>query len=197
MTQYHDYIIDLPGRCLDIFEYFEPEAKKQDKEVTLLLMAATSAFVIPLERIKSKELYSDSKEVFPSFDEELKKKWSESPLSRCPEEWPLGFTEDWDGGPNSWPPPTTGVGNEDVSEVLRIIRNALAHGNLHTDGNLADGNYIHLLRLHSEEHHEYYWNKVIGYKYLDIPVSDFRQFLFNWLALLDKFNIQPKTQAGI
>ena len=56
--------------------------------------------------------------------------------------------------------------------MLRIIRNALAHGNLHTDGNPTDGNHIHLLRLHSEEHHECYWNKVIGYKYPDIPVSN-------------------------
>ena len=81
--------------------------------------------------------------------------------------------------------------------MLRIIRNALAHGNLHTDGNPTDGNHIHLLRLHSEEHHECYWNKVIGYKYPDIPVSNFRQFLLDWLNLLRIFDIQPKTQEGI
>ena len=194
MTQHHDYIIDLPERCIGILEYLWPAAKEQSREVTLLLMAATSAFVIPFERIKRKDLYPDSNEVFPSFDEELRKKWNESPLSRCTEEWPLGDVSDWGGGPNSWPPPTTRAGNEDVEEVLRIIRNALAHGNLHTDGNHTDGNHIHSLRLHSEKREE---RKIIGYRYLDISVSDFRQFLFNWLTLLRTFHIQPKTQEDI
>ena len=190
---YHDYISDLSGRCLGIFESFEQAAKEQKKEVTLLLMAATSAFVIPLERIRSKDLYSDSKEIAPSFDEELKKKWNDSPLFKGIEEWPLGYVKksDWDEGPHSWSPPTTRVGDRDVEEVLSIIRNALAHGNLHTGGNLTAGDHIDLLRLHSEKRN--HKKKVIGWRYLDICVSDFRQFLFNWIALLRTFEIQPES----
>ena len=49
MTAYRDYIVDLPGRCIDILEHFESDAKTQDREMTLLLMAASSAFLIPRE----------------------------------------------------------------------------------------------------------------------------------------------------
>ena len=68
-------------------------------------MAATSAFVIPLERIKSKEVYSDSKEVFPIFDEELKKSGAKA---HCPDVQKSG----------DWGLPKTGVVDQTLSRLL-------------------------------------------------------------------------------
>ncbi len=196
MTAYRDYIVDLPGRCIDILEHFESDAKTQDREVTLLLMAASSAFLIPRERTQSRHPDSDSaffeEELLGFKKEELNTTWSKSLLFRDTGEWLSGFTKHFGNGPSSWESPTISVRKKDVSEVLAIIRNALAHGNLFTDGNPSTGDPpIQSLRLYSEKRKkkkcetcEQPVGPVSGYKYLDIPVNGFRQFLLNWYNLL-------------
>ena len=86
MTAYRDYIVDLPGRCIDILEHFESDAKTQDREMTLLLMAASSAFLIPRERTQSRHPDSDSaffeEELLGFKKEELNTTWSKSLLFR-------------------------------------------------------------------------------------------------------------------
>ena len=90
-------------------------------------------------------------------------------------------------GPSSWRARWhRNAGERNVSEVLAIIRHALAHGNLYTQGDP-----IELLRLYSRKYERETCEKcgkpvspLIGYRYLDIPVCGFKQFLFNWLELL-------------
>lgn len=205
MTAYHNYYCDFPGRCIDILKHFEPEAKERGKEegqggeVTLLLMAASSAFLIPYERMQSNHPSSDSEQRSLSFNEALNTKWRRSLLSRDTEDtekWRYGFTEAFNGGPTSWPSTDESVGKKDVSEVLAIIRNALAHGNLFADGDPSTrDSQIQSLRLYSKKReNQRYENcnqsvgSVTGYKYLDIPVCGFKQFLSNWVGLLPTLN---------
>ena len=196
MTAYHDYYDDFPGRCIELLKHFEPEAKERGKEkgqggeVTLLLMAASSAFPIPYEQMLRNPQ--------SNFNKERNKKWSNSLLSEGMEEWLLGFIEAKDFGdePNSWPSATVRVGEKNVSEVLAVIRNALAHGNLFADGNPStEDSQIRSLRLYSEKRESEKCERcrqpvysVTGYKYLDIPVCGFKQFLSNWVTLLPTLN---------
>ena len=202
MTAYHNYYCDFPGRCIDILKHFEPEAKERGKEegqggeVTLLLMAASSAFLIPYERMQSNHPSSDSEKRSSSFDAALNTRWCKSLLSRDIGEWLYGSTKALDIEPASWPSPDESAGEKNVSEVLAIIRNALAHGNLFADGDpLTGDSQIQSLRLYSKkrenqrcENCNQSVGSVTGYKYLDIPVCGFKQFLFNWVGLLPTLN---------
>ena len=196
MAQYENYLDDLAERCICILQDFWPEAEKQKKEVTLLLMVATSAFVIPRERTLSGHSDSDAaffeEDLSGSKKRELDTTWSKSSLFKDTGAWKYEFTKEFGEGPSSWPAADMNAEKKNVSEVLAIIRNALAHGNLYTVGDP-----IRFLRLYSgkrEKKCEKCKQPVgppSGYRYLDIPVCGFKQFLFNWLDLLRPSDNQP------
>lgn len=195
MTAYRDYIVDFPKRCLNILDHFEPQAKKRDQEVTLMLMVASSAFLIPQERLNkdhpSQDLVQFEK-TLPRFMKELKTKWGKSSLSRNVAEWQYGFTDDIGNGPDAWPAPNAKASEKDVSEVLGIIRNALAHGNLFTEGNSIDTVTFYSKKYETRKKCKECQQDVsdmIGYKFLKIPTASFRQFLYNWFALLGTIDI--------
>lgn len=195
MTAYRDYIVDFPGRCLDILKHIEPHAKKRDREVTLMLMVASSAFLIPRERLEKAHPSQDSVrfgKTLSRFKEALNARWSKSSLPKDVSEWLYGLINNFGNGPDAWPAPEAKVGEKNVLEVLAIIRNALAHGNLFTEGNP-----IHTLVFYSEKREkrekcekcEQNVFVVTGYKFLKVPIADFKQFLFNWFDLLDTIDI--------
>lgn len=153
-------------------------------------MVASSAFLIPRERLEKAHPSQDSVrfgKTLSRFNKELKVRWGESSLSKDVSEWGYGFTEDPGNGPDAWPAPDAKASEKSVSEVLAIIRNALAPGNLFTEGNS-----IHTLMFYSEKRErrgkcekcKQNVSDMIGYKFLKVPVADFRQFLFNWFDLL-------------
>lgn len=51
MSMYKDFVKDYPARCIDVLDKFYKEAKNEDREVTLLLMAAAGSLVMPYERL--------------------------------------------------------------------------------------------------------------------------------------------------
>lgn len=181
MSAFHDYIVDFPKRGLDILKHFEPHAKRMDREVTLMLMVASSSFLVPRERLEIPHPSQDSTR-FAKFRKELNKRWDESPLFKNLSEWLHGTVKNFGNGPDAWPTPTEKVCEKNVEHILGIIRNALAHGNLFTEGSP-----IHTLTFYSAKRKmlkncQY---EVIGYRFLKIPVDDFKQFLLNWFDLLN------------
>lgn len=194
MSAFRDFIIDFPSRCLDVLMKFEPEAKLRDREVTLLLMAASSAFVVPYERLSHYHPIQDYK-VFKAVDDNINKMLGK-PFKKSafapdnPNSWLHGGIDDFGSGPDSWP---TGkpVDKEPLSYVLAIIRNALGHGNLYTEGNP-----IKLLLFFSEKREKVGDNYVLlGYKFLKVPVKEFRQLLFRWVSELSKPGAAPYRQV--
>ena len=197
MAQYENYRDKLAGRCLGILESFEQEAEKQKKEVTLLLMVATSAFVITRGRTLHDHPGSDSaffeEDLSGSKKGELNTTWGKSSLSKDTGGWKYGFTKEFGKEASCWPSADMNAEENNVSEVLAIIRNALAHGNLYTVDDP-----IQFLRLYSKKPGKETCEKCerpvgppIGYRYLDIPVRGFKQFLSNWLKLLRPSDNQP------
>ena len=51
MAMYRDFVHDYPGRCIDVLKKYLHQAISEDREVTLLLMAAAGGFVMPYERL--------------------------------------------------------------------------------------------------------------------------------------------------
>lgn len=192
MSAYRDYIIDFPSRCLNILNNYEPDARNNDLEVTLMLMAATSAFVIPMERLDKKHLSQDFiklREHISKYHKELGKHWDKSSLSKDMNGWRYGLTKNFGNGPDGCHT-FDDVNERTVSEILSIIRNALAHGNLYTKGNP-----IKYLVFYSEKRGELLSNceyEILGYRHLHVPVSNLRQFLLNWFDLLDSMNLSNR-----
>jgi hypothetical protein len=136
VTDYNDFIHDFPARCQDVLEFAYSPAKVRDREVTLLIMTAAAAFLVPFERLRagtSIEHSAQDRRLYPELARHL-----DSALGR-----PFLQSPFHDGDPGSW---SVGkIDNPEVStkfepltkqtpaaQVLAIIRNALAHGNLFT-----------------------------------------------------------------
>lgn len=146
MSDYHCFVDDFPRRCCGLLNAFFKQATIRDREVTLLLMACSSGIVIPLERlgegksIKQPEL---DRNRFARAAEHLDGQLSDqighsASFGEALMSWRGGQLNSAVGTPDTWPeldnlralkPSTT------VEEIVRILRNSLAHGNIFTRAN--------------------------------------------------------------
>jgi hypothetical protein len=183
MSAYSDFIVDFPTRCLELLQYFEPQAKARDREVTLLLMAASSAFIIPYERLNKLHPTRDFiefKTISESINNILGTPFKNSNFSPIrPNNWKFGTFHEFGNGPDSWQI-TEPAEEKPLSYILGIIRNSLAHGNLYTSGNPIS------FLIFFCENRKYIEDKPIfdGYKCLKVPVHGFREFLLWWFESL-------------
>jgi hypothetical protein len=194
MTDYTDFIRDFPARCGDVLKLAYCPARAQDREVTLLIMTAAAALLVPFERLRpgmAVEHLGADRRTYPDLanqlDAALKQPFLKSPFRR--------------GGPGSWSVgkidhPEASVSREPLtmqtpaSQVLATIRNALAHGNLFTIGG-ADAS-IEVLRFFSEDRRD---GKLAGYRYLHVSPADFHSFLCRWFLFLKAKSIPPIVVA--
>jgi len=191
MTDYSDQIRDFPTRCGEVLDLFYDQAQAKDREVTLLIMTAAAAFLVPFERLRpgmSTKHPAQDRERFPELARHL-----DSVLG-----WPFLGSPFHDAGSASWsvgkmPRPKRVEFKQltketQANQLLAIIRNALAHGNLWTI--TGTGSDIEALIFWAEDKKD---EKVIGYKYVHVSPTDFRDFLVKWLAFLK----MEKLPAGI
>ena len=187
MSNFLDFTYDFPRRCIDVLQLAEKPAHEGGREVTLLLMTACTAFLVAFEH-----LHFDKGQA-PSFrdphigssrqqlKEVLDKSFLGSPfwLSHNPSSWAYGEI-----APGTW---RDQVGSDfsnrrpvtkdrKVTSVLRIIRNALGHGNLATIGS----EKIEHLVLGSTV-----TEGSQKFQYLCVTPQDFRVFLGNWFSFLE------------
>src|SRR5687768_3967400 len=73
MSIYKDFVQDFPRRCHDVLKAFGSESKKQDRDVTLLLMVATAGFVMPYERLGEGEAIKQPPLDRPLFREAMER----------------------------------------------------------------------------------------------------------------------------
>jgi hypothetical protein len=54
MSLYENFIRDFPNRCAEIFSDFYDDSEKLNggREITLMLMTASSGFVVPYEQLR-------------------------------------------------------------------------------------------------------------------------------------------------
>lgn len=146
MSNYRDFVQDFPTRCRDVLLAFSECAGQQDREVTLLLMATTAGFIMPYERLSEGDTIKQptlDRSRFAQASKELKgllaKTIRESGLFDGPQEsWRGGPLQSASGMPDEWPEcrePQSLSPDTLVADVVRPLRNALAHGNVFTRGN--------------------------------------------------------------
>jgi hypothetical protein len=184
MTIYTDFIKDFPARCGEVLGLAYDSAKDNDREVTLLIMTATAAFLLPFERLRGGMLVEHQardRERFPKLakhlDSALGKHFLKSPFYDAHSgPWSMGTARSMNPAFDlvlAPLPSKTAAG-----EILALIRNALAHGNLWTRPN-GNGSQIDGLVFWSED------KKIPGqYKYVCTSPNGFHGLLVKWLGFL-------------
>lgn len=148
MSEYADFVSDFPRRCIELLNSGEASSSAKGREVTLLLMVASTSLVIPFERLRldtdhsshpfgENKIYSQSSEALSSL---LERPFVGSAIGPSSDNtWKIADpVYDVSGDPSDWLRDCSikPVGSKkQVRSILKLLRNALAHGNIKTRGN--------------------------------------------------------------
>jgi hypothetical protein len=201
MSSYRNFVADFPKRCQSLLEEFYHDAVKRDREVTLLLAVATTAIIIPFERLR---LPNDQHDEHPSND---RKQYDEAAIE-------LDAVIDqsfltcglWDDESRSWgfrkkvypkekPIDDWLATHEKVNpiskdktarSILKHLRNALAHGNIFTLTRPREIAKLIFLSKPYEDTESVNW--------IEVAPDDFYTFLDNWCNFLDSLQLNQKVE---
>ena len=191
MSAYKNYVQDFPSRCRDILKMATKQVHVKQREVTLTLMVASAALVVPYERLNNHAFIRDNKE-FPDaakkLESLLKKPFLEFIKLPIEDEssnssWSYGNLPDLNGGPDTWghkcekcPIEQT----EQTKTIIKVIRNALAHGNIYTTGDPIKS--IIFIQRNFEKDNFY---RTIDYSFVLVTPDSFLKFLECWFDFID------------
>ena len=205
----HRFATEYPERCLALLDASEPIARQKKLLASFALLAAASVLVIPYERLRTKA----------TFERERGSSLSSALRDLRKVSWPLALF--WNGqDPGDWrfsrvvgrPDDVAGWRNEDgqpsvssdanrivrktADDVLRVLRNALAHGNvvyLNKDGDEQPGTPVARLAFLSR-YEETAAQKAGSNTYRLVTVSDeaFLSFLRCWATWLTTFPLDSR-----
>jgi hypothetical protein len=201
MSEYRNFIEDFPRRCRDILDLIEGPAERKGREVTLMLMVASAAFVMPYERLRVHEdgpHPSSDRSRFPRAAERfqvlLKRDFVASELWSPPDgSWFTGHLASVQRDPSEWPelqsPDLLGPGIR-AGTVLSTIRNALAHAGVYTLGNP-----IKMLTFVCDLD-ENRRTTSRRYRFVQVPPSGFRLLLERWFDFTDSLHVPQSELSG-
>lgn len=192
MAEYKNFVQDFPSRCMDLLESFEQQAQAKDREVTLTLLVASAGFVIPFERLKlpgKLEHPVQDRENYPRHSKALEQlmankfRGSELHPTERSTNWQAGKLKSVRGSPNTWPELWENkILSEEktVSNVLKSIRNALAHANIFTIGDPIDKIIFVSVNTNLAG------NEITGYSFVSTSPEDFSYFLKAWFTFIGR-----------
>lgn len=202
MSEYANFVSDFPSRCRDVLEQAENKAILTGREVTLAIAIASCGLVIPMERLKSRKRGAPHpsgdldryKSQADSLDTLMSEKFVGSALQKA-------NLHSWHGGtlgivsplndPDQWRALTNKKrldGDKSVSDVMGVLRNALAHGNIFTLGSPEIRDLVFLSEVRDSK------KKVVDYNFVTTSPSDFTMFLRAWFDFIDTCNIEQISQ---
>jgi hypothetical protein len=203
MSNYRDLSIDFPQRCLEVLELADEAATAAGREVTLLYMTLSAALLVPLERLgeprhpsKEREMLGDAASALAS---ELGKPFLKSafaePAGSNESGWGIGTLKPDDERVRGWPEhhvPTNPLEGQPAGQILRGIRNSLAHGNSY-----AVGDPIEALVFMSEIRSKDCQRQLEGYRLLRASPQDLRWLLQRWCEFLRQHHIRQPEAAKL
>jgi hypothetical protein len=189
---------EYPGRCLQLIDALEDYARSERLLGSFSVLAASAVLTIPFERASAKHfMFRDKDDRLSAAMSGLSKlKFAAAPFwdKEGPGEWRHVHIVEGANDSNAW----VGVNGihpfdakaqdtihkKSASEVLRAIRNALAHGNviyLDADGREREGAELHYLAFLSryEEGAEAQANAET-YRLIATTEDDFLRFIKLW-----------------
>jgi hypothetical protein len=196
--------VEYPQRCLQLLDAMEWQARDKDLLTSFVLMVAASILVIPFERLRKGHPFKHDRGT--SLSEAIttleKERWSGATFwgGKDPGNWRLSRIM---GDPNnvarwvdaegrrSFSPEANDIDRRKAGQVLRALRNALAHGNvvyLNEAGQEAAGTpakYLAFLSRYEEEEEQR--AKAQTYRLIAVTDEDFLAFLRQWSLWLASF----------
>ena len=147
MTAYANFVSDFPNRCRKVLTFYDSSSRKNGHDVTFLLGIATTGVCVPYDRLKqpspvfgphpsgNRDQFDDAAKKFDGLCSSF---FLQSPLSSpLTSSWKFGSLFSTKGDPDSWKElqnATSVSEKETCKDLLEVIRNALAHGNIWTMG---------------------------------------------------------------
>jgi hypothetical protein len=203
------FAVEYPLRCLELLNMLEPQARRAHLVGSFSLLVGAAAFVIPYERLQrrhplklaeSEGGLSASLARFDSKKSDLfltatawrgvpLGEWRFSRIMKFPE-----YTSRWEDEDGSHPMSTdakNSIETRRVGEVLRVLRNALAHGNvvyLDESGFETRGKHVQSLGFLSR-YEESAESRAVSetYRLVVTTEENFLQFLKVWVVWLATF----------
>lgn len=181
-------------------------AEGKDLDVTLLLTIATSAFVIPYERLSSSNtdhIADDRTEVTVAALQELERRsfgeWVNGSSWRTrfevPREEIKGGTADTWAARRSTHAIASSV---HVGRILKIARNALAHGSIFIQAAALNkpGAIVSLVFVseHWAQNSKGKWERTGTYNMVICSPTDFEQMLRTWISFLEELRLPLDSQ---
>lgn len=193
------FATEYPERCLHLLDAFEPIARDRDLFGTFSVMLASSILLVPWERANNKHPLRQERDggLEASLKELEKRRWHEADFwqGAAPGEWRfsriMGDPNDvqhWrnEVGKPSFSDEANTIGKRRVGEVFRVLRNALAHGNivyLDRHGHEAAGHRVeHIGFLSRYEEDEDARARAETYRLVTVRETDFLPFVRCWAS---------------
>jgi hypothetical protein len=150
--EYKDYITCFANRSKKVLDKFSVCDPDNELNVTALLSVATSAFMIPFERLNTEHPFGDSatfEKIVSKVDDEKKKKIVNHSKLFCGDSWKIYRETDSNTLEEKHFDDVNykaiaSLNDIEANEIISTIRNALAHGNINTgvSGNTIDKLYF-------------------------------------------------------
>ena len=212
----HRFVIEYPDRCLTMLKMLESPAREQQLVSSLSLLVASSIFLVPYERMKKAhplrdlddepELYREIKRIEKQKFVASKKIWADT----MPHDWRFSRimtdasdSDNWQDEHDCHPMDSAAENTmyrRCNGEVLRVIRNALAHGNvvfLDRDGFENRDAEVHFLAFLSRyEETEEQRKKSETYRLVATTEESFLSFVKAWAKWLSQFEADKRLFAA-
>ncbi len=197
MTAYANFVSDFPGRCRDVLHLYDSSSQKNGYDVTFLLSIATTGVCVPYDRLRPPSPVfgphpSGDRDRFScaaqKFEDLCGISFLQSPLSSpLTNSWKFGSLSSTKGDPDSWKElqnATSVSEKETCRDLLTVIRNALAHGNIF----IRDDPISELVLISQTKPKK----NTPPYRFLIVTPPSLRDFLNRWLDFLSELIIPEK-----
>ena len=217
MSEYIHFVKDFTLRCEELMKRIDKDNNIYDLKVTGLLMVASAAINIPFERLRPVsanmtpnpsgdiEKYSEAAQ---QFNQLLDSNFIGSCLAPndMSSEWLIAEPKSVEGSPETWATSFKIISRKKtVKAVLKIIRHALAHGNIFTKSGttLVDVNVgknkrreiqeVILISVEAEkdESNNIRYGTVDHYNCISVTPIAFEKLLRGWFGFIKNIKIYP------
>nr|WP_290224115.1 hypothetical protein [Trichocoleus desertorum] len=201
MSDYQNFIVDYPQRCAQLLTLLSPSANQHKLDVTLALAIAATGLLVPYERLKPAISYEQPmqdrkryQKAAAQLDHLLKQPFLIA-LSgvASPNSWTYGELRSVSGLPDEWQElhnPAELSPTRSVQDVLNVLRNALAHGNIYTKPN-RQGHIQEIVFVSGAARKN--TNQQTQYKFVHVSPDDFQNFLLTWLSFLQGLDLPSEV----
>lgn len=199
------FVVEFPERCLTLLEMLEPHARKTELVGSFALLVASAAFLIPYERMKSKHpLHNRDDDLTKALRklDSKEQRFVAAPFWADVSAWrysrivkDVNNTFRWRDEKGVHPmgaKAENSINKRTPGDVLRVIRNALAHGNvvyLNAEGCEEQGAKVQYLGFLSRyEESEEQRKAAETYRLVATTEDTFLAFVKAWAEWISKFN---------